>query len=77
MVMYLEKDLIDSVRIEKEKISQPGYLSRHTRKLREKHASLLLDAVAEPKFLLYPATNTKSNEESNPLQRRRNINGVG
>lgn len=63
MVMYLEKDLVDTVKIEKDKISQPGYLSARIRNLREKHASLLQGCCAEPEFLLYPLVNGASPQQ--------------
>lgn len=63
MVMYLEKDLVDTVKIEKDRLSQPGYLGARIRELREKHASLLVGCIAEPQFLLYPLTEKVSSPQ--------------
>ena len=53
IVMFLEKALIDSTLIKKDKVTLPGYLSSCVRQLKEKHDDLVLGANEEPEFLLF------------------------
>ena len=57
IVMYLGKTLVDHIRVEKDRISEPGYLSAYLRALKEKHSSLLEQADTEPEFLLMPVSS--------------------
>jgi hypothetical protein len=53
VMMYLRKEIIDSISIESDKLSQPGYLGSCIRKLKEKHTSLIDPSADEPEFILY------------------------
>jgi hypothetical protein len=53
VIMYLRKEIIDSITIESNKLSQPGYLGSCIRKLKEKHISLIEPSADEPEFILY------------------------
>jgi hypothetical protein len=52
LMMYLENDLIESVPLKPDQISQPGYLGRFKRVLKEKYAELLQQSQAGPEFLV-------------------------
>lgn len=53
IVMYLDRMIVDSIAIESDHISQPGYVSGHIRTLRERHAQLIEQALKEVEFLLH------------------------
>lgn len=52
LVMYLGDDFIAAVPLNKEKLSQPGYLGTLKRELLQKNADILVHASQEPDFLL-------------------------
>jgi hypothetical protein len=63
LMMYLGNDLIDSISIDFHLLSQPGYLGKFKRVLKNKHAELIQQSFAQPEFLvvdLKPATNSKT-----------------
>jgi hypothetical protein len=53
LLMYFQKDLIDSVSIDFDKVVCPGYLSSFIRELRKKHTSTLMGSCTDPEFLLH------------------------
>lgn len=63
LMMYLGNDLIDSISVDLHLLSQPGYLGKFKRVLKNKHAELLQGSAAQAEFLvvdLKPAASTKS-----------------
>ena len=50
--MYLGNDLIESIPVRDDQISQPGYLGRFKRALKEKYEELLLQSGERPEFLV-------------------------
>ena len=64
LMMYLGNDLIESVPLDTERISQPGYLGQFKRVLKEKYAQLIRESPTPPEFLVVNM-NATSNTESN------------
>lgn len=52
LLMYLDKNLVDCVRIDYRQVALPGYLGSVKRELQKKHTALLEGAESEPEFLL-------------------------
>ncbi len=52
LLMYLDNDLIESVEVNTECLSQPGYLGKFKRELKEKHAHLIRETGKQPDFLV-------------------------
>jgi len=52
LMMYLGNDLIESVPVSADKLSQPGYLGQFKRQLKIRHADLLQQTVSPPEFLV-------------------------
>jgi hypothetical protein len=52
LMMYVGNDLIESVPLEKGRISKPGYLGHYKRILKEKHRALLSISMEQPEFLV-------------------------
>ncbi|MGN6163120.1 MAG: hypothetical protein ACTHOF_01135 [Flavisolibacter sp.] len=62
LMMYLGNDLIDSIPVNFYQLSQPGYLGKFKRVLKDKHAAVIRESPIHPEFLvvdLAPATNSK------------------
>ena len=54
--MYLGNDLIESIPVQSDKLSQPGYLGQFKRELKMKHADLLQQTPEHPDFLVIDLT---------------------
>lgn len=52
LMMYLGNDLIDSIPININQLSQPGYLGKFKRVLKDKYAHLILESSLQPEFLV-------------------------
>ena len=52
LMMYLGNDLIESIPVSNEKISQPGYLGSIKRVLKQKHGILIQETGEPPEFLV-------------------------
>jgi hypothetical protein len=52
LMMFLGNDLIDSVPVQMNQLSLPGYLGRFKRVLKEKHADLIRESGTPPEFLV-------------------------
>ena len=50
LMMYIGNDMIESVPLSEERISQPGYLGKFKRMLKDKYADLIREAPAPPEF---------------------------
>lgn len=65
LMMYLGNDLIDSIPVNFDLLSQPGYLGRFKRMLKNKHAELIQQSPTQAEFLvvdLKPATSSKKQD---------------
>ncbi|HEU4469488.1 MAG TPA: hypothetical protein VFR58_00270 [Flavisolibacter sp.] len=63
LMMYLGNDLIESIPVKSDKISQPGYLGGFKRELKQKHSMLLETSPQPPEFLvinLQPANTVRN-----------------
>jgi len=59
LMMYIGNDLIESVKLDNERISKPGYLGSFKRCLKLKHRELLQQFPDPPEFLVAePASKT-------------------
>lgn len=56
LMMYLGNDLIESVPLNLQQISQPGYVGRFKRVLKEKHSLLIQQSNSGPEFLVIDMT---------------------
>jgi hypothetical protein len=52
LVMYLGFEQIDSIPLDSEKITKPGYLGSLKRELMQKHTEQLAFLCTEPEFLI-------------------------
>jgi hypothetical protein len=56
LMMYLGNDLIESVPVKSDKLSQPGYLGQFKRQLKHRHAELIQQNHQPPEFLVIELT---------------------
>lgn len=56
LIMYLGNDLIESVPVSEEHVSQPGYLGKFKRMLKEKYADLIRESEVRPEFFVTDIT---------------------
>lgn len=59
LMMYIGNDLIESVQLDLERISKPGYLGSFKRTLKNKHSELLQQYPDPPEFLVIDPTPAK------------------
>jgi hypothetical protein len=52
LMMFLGNDMIDSVPVQMNQLSLPGYLGRFKRVLKEKHTDLIRESGTPPEFLV-------------------------
>jgi hypothetical protein len=52
LMMYIGNDLIEAVPVNLAQISQPGYLGKFKRLLKQKYFPLILESGAQPEFLV-------------------------
>lgn len=67
LMMYVGNDLIESIPLEKGRISKPGYLGHFKRVLKEKHRDLLNQIPEPPEFLVIDI-NQASQAMANPVR---------
>lgn len=58
LLMYLRHNLIDSISLDRDKITLPGYIGTFMRILKEKHNNVLEQCVEEPEFLVQNKNST-------------------
>lgn len=56
LMMYIGNDMIESVPLSEEHISQPGYLGKFKRMLKDKYAELIRESKTPPEFLVVDIT---------------------
>lgn len=56
LMMYLGNDLIEAVPLNDERISQPGYLGKFKRMLKDKYAELIRESKTPPDFIVADIT---------------------
>ena len=59
LMMFLGNDMIDSVPVQLDQLSLPGYLGRFKRVLKEKHADLIRESETPPEFLVVDPSPAK------------------
>jgi hypothetical protein len=64
LMMYIGNDMIEAVPVSEERISQPGYLGRFKRMLKEKYADLIREAQKPAEFLVVDITTPSSQSTS-------------
>lgn len=52
LMMYLGNDLIESVPVQAERLSQPGYLGQIKRVLKKKYSTLIGESMLAAEFLV-------------------------
>jgi hypothetical protein len=52
LMMYIGNDLIEAVPVNLNQISQPGYLGKFKRILKQKHCMTINEAGVQPEFLV-------------------------
>jgi hypothetical protein len=50
--MYINRNFVDSVSLDRTKIKYPGYIGGFTRLLKEKHSLIIRQANEEPQFVV-------------------------
>lgn len=72
LMMYIGNDLIESVPLELERISKPGYVGHFKRVLKTKYAELIQQYSEKPEFLIFkpavPASQVINNQGSDKGQ---------
>lgn len=61
LVMYLGNDFIDSVSVNSQQLSVPGYMGRLKRQLLSEHSFLLADTSLNPEFLVVDTLHPPAN----------------
>jgi hypothetical protein len=61
LMMYIGNDLIESVQLTDDKISQPGYLGQFKRQLKSRYAELIQQTLQAPEFYV---VNVNANSNS-------------
>jgi len=56
LMMYIGNDMIEAVTVSEESISQPGYLGKFKRMLKDKYADLIRESKTPPEFLVVDIT---------------------
>ena len=56
LMMYIGNDLIEAVPLSEERVSQPGYLGKFKRMLKDKYADLIRESKTPPEFLVTDIT---------------------
>jgi hypothetical protein len=66
LMMYLGNDLIEAVPLSEDRISQPGYLGKFKRMLKDKYAELIRESGVVPDFIVIDITpSSRSTLEQN------------
>jgi hypothetical protein len=68
-MMYLQNDLLETVPLDRDRVSIPGYLGKIKRDLKEKYRGTLAESAEAPEFIVIAKTGIvpKINDtESNP-----------
>jgi hypothetical protein len=56
LMMFIGNDLIEAVPVSEERVSQPGYLGKFKRMLKDKYADLIRESSKPPEFLVTDIT---------------------
>ena len=65
LMMFIGNDLIESVSLEAEMISKPGYVGNFKRSLKEKYQHLILENKTAPEFLVIEPSPVIKKEKPN------------
>ena len=69
LLMYIGNDLIESIPVQPDKLSIPGYLGQFKRQLKMRHADLLQQVPDHPDFLVIDLKPIHSSPSSYNNQR--------
>lgn len=61
LMMYLGNDLIEAIEVNRTHVSEPGYLGRFKRMLRQKHWDEILQSGTQPEYLVVNAVTAYNN----------------
>lgn len=64
LMMYIGNDLIESMEVNFTRISEPGYLGRFKRILKQRHWHTILQSQLEPEYLVVNVNAGNSYESS-------------
>jgi hypothetical protein len=59
--MYINKNLVDSISLDRKKIKYPGYIGGFTRLLKQKHHLIISEGAEEPEFIVRSKLHASSN----------------
>ena len=59
LMMYIGNDLIESIKLDNERISKPGYVGSFKRCLKQKYRELIQQFPDPPEFLIAEPIKTK------------------
>ena len=65
LMMFIGNDLIEAVPVSEERVSQPGYLGKFKRMLKDKYADLIRESNKPAEFLvtdITPSSQTASEQ---------------
>ncbi len=62
LMMYLNNDLIESIKVDFHQLSRPGYLGQFKRVLKQKHFSLIQQSGTLPEFLVVDPIQVRTTE---------------
>jgi len=63
-MMYIGNDMIEAVPVSEAQISQPGYLGKFKRMLKDKYADIIREAQTPPEFLVVDISTPSSQSTS-------------
>ena len=66
LMMFIGNDLIESVSLDNERISKPGYLGNFKRLLKEKYNELICQYPEKPEFLVIERAPVIVNKHNDP-----------
>lgn len=70
LLMYIGNDLIESMPVNFTRLSEPGYLGRFKRILKQKHWDLIQQAGKEPEYLVVNVSAQRATVTNHPGQQQ-------
>jgi len=64
LMMYIGNDHIESIKLDPERISKPGYLGTFKRNLKIKYKELIIEHGSPADFLVIDSSPQKTNKQS-------------
>ena len=66
LMMFIGNDLIESVQLDQERITKPGYLGNFKRSLKEKYQDLITQYACAPEFLVIEPAPVRDDVRKGP-----------